>query len=276
MLACLPTHFDPLPFEPLHSGDFSVTIAQTQEEVIEAQRLRYRVFCEEMDADIPASAKAEKRDYDPFDEICDHLLVRYHESEDAEPRIIGTYRMLRESKKPEGGRFYSEDEYDISKLKKTGSNLLEVGRSCTHPDFRNKAAMQLLWRGIGEYVMHYKVDYLFGCASFEGVNPDDHAQALSYLYHNHLADSAICPRTLEEHHVPMNRMDKDAIDEKRTFFKLPILVKGYLRLGGVVGDGAFIDHAFNTTDILIIVQTSNVSDKHLSRYAPDSVDGGTS
>ncbi len=274
MQTCLPTHFDPLPFEPIHGGEFSVTIAQSQEEVIEAQKLRYHVFVEEMKADIPAEAKAEKRDYDAFDEICDHLLVRYHETPESKPRIIGTYRMLRDSKRPSGQGFYSEDEYDIAKLKAAGGNLLEVGRSCTHPEFRNKSAMQLLWRGIGEYVMHYDVDYLFGCASFEGTDPQAHAQALSYLYHNHRAEDAICPRTLEQYHEDMNLMPKDEIDEKRAFFKLPILVKGYLRLGGVVGDGAFIDHAFNTTDIFIIVQTSNVSDKHLKRYSPDSVAGG--
>ncbi len=240
---------------------------------MEAQALRYHVFVHEMKADVPQAAHDAKRDFDAYDTLCDHLLVRHHE-EGKPPRIIGTYRMLRDTELPDGTGFYSEDEYDITRLKASGKKLLEVGRSCTHPDFRNKVAMQLLWRGIGEYVMHHKIDYLFGCASFAGTDPQDHAQGLSYLYHHHLADEAICPRTIDAHFVDMNLMPAEDINEKRAFFKLPILVKGYLRLGGKVGNGAFIDHAFDTTDILMIVHTASVSDKHASKYAPDSVRGG--
>ena len=268
----LPDYFTPLPFEPIHSGNFSVTLAQNAEEVRQAQALRYHVFVEEMKAQLPDEAVKEQRDFDAFDALCDHLLVRYHEGDAT--KIIGTYRLLRKGIVPAEGGFYSEDEYDISALLQASDNIVEVGRSCTHPEYRNKAAMQLLWRGIGEYVMHYNIDYLFGCASFEGTNPDDHAQSLSYLYHHHLADKSLRPHALSHHYVAMNRMESNEIDSKKAFFALPILVKGYLRLGGVVGDGAFIDHDFNTTDILMIVKTSDVSDKHRSRYAPDSVQGG--
>lgn len=269
----VPNYFSPLPFAPITSGDFSVTLAQCPEEVMEAQALRYDVFVHEMKADVSQEAHEAKRDFDTYDALCDHLLVRYHQQGHA-PRIIGTYRMLRDTELPEGTGFYSEDEYDISKLKASGRNLLEVGRSCTHPDFRNKVAMQLLWRGIGEYVMYYNIDYLFGCASFPSADPQDHNHGLSYLYHHHLADETICPRTVEKHFVDMNLIPANQIDEKRTFFTLPILVKGYLRLGGKVGNGAFIDHDFNTTDILMIVDTATVSNKHTSKYAPDSVRGG--
>jgi L-ornithine Nalpha-acyltransferase len=270
----IPTHFAPLPFEPITSGDFSVTLAQSAEEVAEAQSLRYHVFVEELKADVPDAAHQAKRDFDRYDAWCDHLLVRHH-PKDALPRIIGTYRMLRSSELPAGVGFYSEAEYDISALKSSGKTLLEVGRSCTHPEFRSKIAMQLLWRGIGEYAMHYGVDYLFGCASFSGTNPADHSESLSYLYHHHRASPSICPHALPEHFVDMALLPAADIDEKRTFFNLPILVKGYLRLGGKVGNGAFIDHTFDTTDILMIVDTATVSDKHTSKYAPDSVRGGS-
>lgn len=270
----LPETFAPLPFAPIHQGEFSVTIAQTQAEVIEAQALRYQVFCGEMGATLSPEAMEAQRDGDAYDTVCDHLLVRYHPSGTQLPKIIGTYRMLRSDVMPQIGQYYSENEYDISALKHTGKPLLEMGRSCTHPQFRNKVAMQLLWRGIGEYIMHHEIAYLFGCASFEGVDADAHAQALSYLYQHHLADATIRPRTLDQHYVNMQRADTQELDAKKIFFKLPILVKGYLRLGAVVGDGAFIDHGFNTTDILIIVETHKVSEKHLTRYAPDSVTGG--
>jgi L-ornithine Nalpha-acyltransferase len=274
MPSFVPTHFAPAPFSPIHLGQFSVSIAENAEEVMEAQRLRYHVFVTDMGATITGDAAAEERDADDFDAVCDHLLVRFHETPDSKPRIVGTYRLLRASEMPRMGRFYSASEYDVHCFETYAGNVLELGRSCTHPEFRHKVAMQLLWRGIGEYVMHHQIDVMFGCASFAGIDPDAHAAALSYLHHFHRAPEAICPRTLEPYYVPMDRMAKDAMDVKRTFASLPVLVKGYLRLGGLVGDGAFLDHAFNTTDILMIVRTDAIDERYVSKYAPDSVVGG--
>jgi putative hemolysin len=274
MTSFLPAHFAPPPFTPIHLGQFSVSIAQSVEEVMEAQRLRFDVFANDMGAKMTGEAAAESRDADDFDAVCDHLLVRFHETQDAHPRIVGTYRLLRATEMPRIGRFYSASEYDVRCFEAYAGNVLELGRSCTHPEFRHKVAMQLLWRGIGEYVMHYQIDVMFGCASFTGVDPDAHAAALSYLHHFHRAPEALCPRTHAPYYVPMDRMPKDAIDVKRTFAGLPVLVKGYLRLGGLVGDGAFLDHAFNTTDILTIVRTDAIDERYVSKYAPDSVVGG--
>ncbi len=276
VLDYLPVSFAPAPFSPIHLGGFSVCVAQTPEEVIDAQRLRYHVFAEVMGAELAGGATNEKRDADAYDAVCDHLLVRYHETPDAAPRIVGTYRLLRGSEMPRIGRYYSESEYDVSCFKAYPGNILELGRSCTHPEFRHKVAMQLLWRGIGEYVMHYRIALMFGCASFAGVDPEAHAAALSYLYHFHRAPEGLCPRTLAEFYVPMERLAKEAIDQRRVFASLPVLVKGYLRLGGLVGDGAFLDHAFNTTDILMMVRTESIDEKYVSKYAPDSVVGGES
>jgi L-ornithine Nalpha-acyltransferase len=274
MTSFLPAQFAPVPFTPIHLGQFSVCIAQSAEEVMEAQRLRYHVFATDMGAKITGEAAAEGRDADDFDAVCDHLLVRFHETLDAKARIVGTYRLLRASEMPRIGRFYSASEYDVRCFEAYAGNVLELGRSCTHPEFRHKVAMQLLWRGIGEYVMHHQIDLMFGCASFTGFDPDAHAALLSYLHHFHRAPAAICPRTLEPYYVCMDRMPKDAIDVKRAFASLPVLVKGYLRLGGLVGDGAFLDHAFNTTDILMIVRTDAIDERYVSKYAPDSVVGG--
>ncbi len=272
MTEFIPKAFVPTPFKPLSQGQYSVKIAETAEEVIAAQRLRYDVFYKGMGATPSADAKRLERDVDRYDAVCDHLLVCEHAEGEA-PRIVGTYRLLRDESMQAIGHFYSESEYDIGKLKASGKRLMELGRSCTHPDVRSKVAMQLLWRGIGEYVMHYGIEVMFGCASFPGIEPDDHSQALSYLHHFHRAPEALCPRTLEQYYVPMDRMQKDDINEKKAFFSLPVLVKGYLRLGGVVGDGAFLDHDFNTTDILVVVRTDEVAGKYVSKYAPDSVQG---
>jgi putative hemolysin len=266
--------FSPAPFTPLRQGEYSIAIAQTPEEVRAALALRYEVFYEGLGAGAGEDAPSGGYDSDPYDAVCDHLLVRYHAPEAAEPRIVGTYRLLRDEARAPVGQFYSEDEYDLSVLKRYDGRLMELGRSCIHPEFRSKAAMQLLWRGIGEYVMHHGIDLMFGCASFHGSNPDDHAQSLSYLYHHHLAPESLRPRTLDAYYADMNRMPAEAIDQRRAFFKLPVLIKGYLRLGGVVGDGAFLDHDFNTTDVMIVVETRNVDSKYVSRYAPDSVEGG--
>ncbi len=266
----LPEVFSPAPFPTVTQGQFSVKIADTQQEVIQAQQLRYHVFGEVMGATLPDVAVQLQRDVDAFDAVCDHLLVRYHETPEAEPVIIGTYRLLRQEKLPAGQAFYSESEYDISRLKSSGKRMMELGRSCTHPDVRNKAAMQLLWRGIGEYIMHHGIEVMFGCASFAGADAKEHAVALSYLHHYHRTPESLCPKTLEAYYTSMNHMPAEDIDQKKAFFKLPVLIKGYLRIGGTIGDGSFADSAFNTTDILVVVETQNVARKYMSRYAPDA------
>ncbi|TAE82829.1 MAG: GNAT family N-acetyltransferase [Alphaproteobacteria bacterium] len=270
----LPTFFDPIPFAAVHQGDYSVVVAQTAEEVIEAQRLRYEVFCLGLGLGMSEEKQRLQRDGDPFDAVCDHLLVRHHGAEDASPRIVGTYRLLRDVHMPNIGRYYSESEFNIDCLKAYDGHILELGRSCTHPEVRSKVAMQLLWRGIGEYIMHHNIDVMFGCASFAGDDPSQHAEALSYLYHEHRAPEHLRPRALPEHYAPMDNIPAEQIDKKKAFFALPPLIKGYLRIGGCVGEGAFLDHDFSTTDILIVVRTQGVGEKYMQKYAPDSIAGG--
>ncbi len=250
-------------------GDLSVKIADTKEEIFEAQQLRYQVFCKEMGAIPSARQEEEKRDFDDYDPYCDHLLVRYHPQGSA-PRIVGTYRLLREENMKKLGRFYSESEFDIARIKQFDGHVMELGRSCVDKDFRNKAAMQLLWRGIGEYVTHYAIDLMFGCASFSG-KPEMHKEALSFLYHFHLAPEDICPSALEEQYVEMNLMPAEAINQKRVFVGLPVLIKGYLRLAGVVGSSAVYDPVFDTTDVCIAVRTAGVDARYVSKYAPEKM-----
>ncbi len=265
----VPEHFETEPFSPITLGNLTVRIASCPEDVLHAQKLRYAVFCDEMGAAATPEVQAQQRDFDEFDTICDHMLVEWTETQGASPIIVGTYRLLRGEVMPRIGRFYTESEFDISRLKTQNLKLLELGRSCVRSDFRNKAVMQLLWRGIGEYVTHYGIELMFGCASFAGADVDLHKECLAYLHHFHRAPDDIAPVSLPHLYVDMNLMEKDAINQKKAFAQLPVLIKGYLRLGGFIGHGAMIDHAFNTTDVSIVVHTSNVGDKYVSRYAPD-------
>ncbi|HQU03048.1 MAG TPA: hemolysin-like protein, partial [Acetobacteraceae bacterium] len=142
----------------------------------------------------------------------------------------------------------------------------ELGRSCVDPGHRSRAVMQLLWRGIAAYVFHYDIELMFGCASLSGTNPDALSAELSYLWAHHLAPPAIRPRAVADRYVEMNRMDATLLDPRRILAGLPPLIKGYLRLGGFVGDGAVIDWQFNTTDIAVIVKTDMVTDKYYRHY----------
>jgi len=204
-------------------------------------------------------------DADAFDAVCDHLLVMGHQLDGA-PKVVGTYRLLRRDAMQPIGHFYTESEYDISRIRDYSGGILEVGRSCVDPAFRNRAVMQLLWRGIGAYVARFNIDMMFGCASFFGTDPKQHAAALSYLYHYHLAPEELQLVALKDRYVEMNLLPKSAVDAKEAFASLPALIKGYLRLNGYVGLGAVIDPEYNTTDVSIIVKTDLVTDRYFQRY----------
>lgn len=249
----------------LRAGSLEVLVASTPDLVEASQRLRYRVFFEEMGAKPTTEIIAAKRDMDAYDAVCDHLLVVEYRP-DGGTNVVGTYRLLRRAAMAQIGQFYSESEFDIAPIKAIKGNILEVGRSCVHPDYRNRAVMQLLWRGIGAYVAKFEIALMFGCASFHGTDPQAHALALSYLHHYHLAPEELRSTALPERYVNMNLMPKEAVDVKAAFSQLPALIKGYLRLNGYIGLGAVIDPDYNTTDVGIIVKTNLVTDKYAQRY----------
>lgn len=252
------------PWDAIRVGDLEVRLAASAAEIDAAQALRYRVFYEEMQAEPTPAVAARRRDFDPFDDVCDHLLVLDH-ARPGDP-VVGTYRLLRRSVADRLARaFYTASEYDITKILAQPGELLELGRSCVDASYRNRATMQLLWRGIAAYVLGNEITLMFGCASFPGTDPDAHALPLSYLYHFHLAPEALRPRTLPDRYVAMDRMPKEQIAPRAALLSLPPLIKGYLRLGGFVGDGAFIDREFNTTDVCIIVKTDLVTAKYRER-----------
>jgi putative hemolysin len=248
------------------AGDFEVRLAGSRAEIEAAQALRYRVFYEEMQAKPTPEVAATKRDFDPFDEVCDHLLVLDRRRGDGPESIVGTYRLIRRSAAAQMGRFYSSAEYDIQKMIDYPGEVLELGRSCIARDARNTATMQMLWRGIALYSYHYDIQVMFGCASFPGTDPAQHAQAMSYLYHHHLAPPDIRVRALAHRYVKMDTLERDSYDARKAMARVPPLIKGYLRLGGFVGDGAVIDQQFNTTDVFIVVKTELVTEKYIRHY----------
>ncbi|PPR10759.1 MAG: hypothetical protein CFH41_01334 [Alphaproteobacteria bacterium MarineAlpha11_Bin1] len=253
-------------FDPIKVGNLVARLAFDDAEIEAAQALRYRVFYEEMSAHPSAAVEAAKRDFDRFDAICDHLLVIDTQRTDLPGGVVGTYRLLRSSVANKNDGFYTSSEYEISRIVGTDSETLELGRSCVEEEYRNRPTMQLLWQSIAQYIFRYDVSIMFGCASMPGTDPVALALPLSYLYHYHLAPPALRPRALEDRYVDMRLLPEDEIDQRRALAKLPPLIKGYLRLGGFVGDGAVVDRDFNTTDVSIVVKTDLVTDKYFKHY----------
>jgi putative hemolysin len=258
------------------SGALEVRLAETDSEVEAAQRLRYRVFYEEMAAVPNPAMRESRRDFDKFDSFCDHMLVVDREAfdEDGQPAVVGTYRLMREVDAARAGGFYTSGEYNISPMLariEEGSRLLELGRSCVLKQYRAKpSTMQLLWRGIGVYLRRFSIDVMFGCASLAGTDPKALALPLSYLHHMHGMSGDMRVRALPELYVDMDLMPMEAIDKKEALRALPPLIKGYMRAGANVGDGAVIDLQFGTTDVFIYFPVSKMSERHKNRFVAGS------
>lgn len=253
-------------------GTLEVRLAQTAAEVRQAQKLRYQVFYQEGSA-VPNPARLlARRDIDGYDAICDHLLVVDHAGRDrnapSRPAVVGTYRLLRQPLAEDFGGFYTAGEFDISTLIARHDNLqfLELGRSCVLAPYRNKRTVELLWHGIHAYFLHHGCDVMFGCASLDGTDPERMVLALSFLHHYARAPEPWRAQALPERYVEMNRISKEAIDPKAALRALPPLIKGYLRLGAYIGDGAVIDREFGTTDVLIVLPVSAIKQRYFEHF----------
>ena len=256
----------PQPFPELRAGNLGVRIAATAEEIDAVQALRYRVFYGEMGAKPDHETAQSQRDSDAYDAVADHLLMVDRDIGPGAKGVIGTYRLIQREAAAKIGRFYSAGEYDIASIEALPGRILELGRSCVDPRYRGRAAMQLLWGGIAAYVFHYNIDLMFGCASLPGTDTDALAAELTYLYYHHLAPARLRPRALPHRYIEMRQLDRDQIDARRVLASLPPLIKGYLRLGGFVGDGAAIDAQFNTTDVAVVVKTDLITASYYRHY----------
>lgn len=244
--------------------EFEVRLATDDAEKIAAQRLRYRVFVEEMGADGPLVDHVERLERDRFDPHADQLIL-LDKSRSAQDQIIGVYRVMDSDAARAAGQFYSESEYDLNALRTSGRTLLELGRSCVHPDYRGGLAMVHLWQGLAKIVRDRNADVLFGVASLKGTDPMALAQPLSVLARDHLAPADL--RVVSKHYQDMALSNE--IDRLVAMKQMPSLIKAYLRLGGFVGDGAFVDHAFNTIDVCLILDIARMNPKQRAIYGGD-------
>ena len=207
-----------------------------------------------------------EKDFDELDPFCDHLLVIDHNKSTARKSIVGTYRLIRRPMTQIHGKFYTEGEFDIKNILKIKGEILELGRSCVDKNYRDKPIIKLLWKAISAYMEHYKIKVLFGCASFPGINYKKYKEQLSFLYHYHLAPESIRPKALLPNKVQINYCEKKTLNNYEIFKSLPPLLKGYLRLGAYVSDGAFIDKQFNTIDICIVLKSDSLKQKYLNLH----------
>lgn len=250
----------------LSTDPIIVRLAETPAEIEEAQALRYKVFYEEYAARPTEEMARLKRDFDDYDPHADHLIVVDQTRGPNNRKIVGTYRLLDRRVAEKYGQFYTSSEYNIDAILNSGAKVLELGRSCVLPDFRTRPVLQMLWQGIANYVLENKVEMLFGCASFHGTNPAELARPLSYLYHYHLATPDLCPVALPDRYVSMNMIPKEDLNPKAILSELPPLIKGYLRIGSQIGDGAVIDEQFGTTDVCIMLHTQIVANHYKKHY----------
>ena len=261
-------------------GDLEVRLARTKSDLKRAQRLRYHVFYEEMSAIPDAPAMMSRRDEDPFDAVCDHLLVVDHGQTlkgrrpwRRRPRVVGTYRILRQDVAELYDGFYTQGEYNITPLIDAlgdDCRFLELGRSCVLKPYRSRRTLELLWQGVWSYAREYGVDAMIGCASFEGTDPARHAEALSYLHHHALAPERWRVRAHDDVYANMNMIPAEQINARSAIKALPPLIKGYLRVGAYVGDGAVVDHQFGTTDVFIILPIEAIDERYFAHFgAPD-------
>lgn len=256
-------------------GPLVLRLAQGEDEIRACQQLRYRVFYDELGARADEVARVAQSDADHFDGICDHLVV-VHTGASSDPaairlddgELIGTYRLLRQEVAEASGGFYTQGEFDIAPLiaAHPGLRFLELGRSCVLKPFRTKPVVELLWQGIWNYVRAHDLHVMLGCASLEGTDPDQHALALSFLAQNAVPPPEWRVRALPERYVDMNRLPPGAVDAKTVLRQLPPLVKGYLRLGCYIGEGAVIDHQFNTVDVLIVLPVSAINERYFAHF----------
>lgn len=251
---------------------FEIRLARSDGDLRAAQRLRYRVFVEELGGRGGPMADHDARlEIDSFDADCGHLLLIDTRCDPSTlDHVVGVYRLLSGATAARLGRFYSESEYDLTLLRATGRKVLELGRSCVHPAYRNSTAMLHLWNALAQHVLSQDIELLFGVASFHGTDVAALAQPLSWLHHHHLAPEGMRVRALDAHFQPMDLLPPESLSRREAMERIPALIKAYLRLGGYVGEGAFVDHDFNTTDVCLIMDTRTMSEKHLGFYTRKS------
>ncbi len=252
-----------------NNANFSIKLAKSKAELHAAQRLRYRVFVTEFGGATDPDADVLGVERDAYDADYDHLILCDNNLPEAD-NIVGAYRLLRSDMAVCGKGYYSATEFCLDKIVTCGRNSLELGRSCVDARYRNGIAMHLLWQGLAEYVSDHEIEILFGVASFHGTDPEIISHGLSFLHHNHLAQDDVCVPAYGANAISMDVLPESETDKVVAMQQIPPLIKSYLRLGGAVGEGAFVDHEFNTIDVCLVMDTLRMSQKYKDFYARSS------
>ncbi|WP_255535938.1 GNAT family N-acetyltransferase [Polynucleobacter sp. MG-27-Goln-C1] len=232
---------------------FQITWASNASEIKEAQRLRYKVFAEEMGANLPKNA--ENLDIDDFDAYCDHLLIRDQES----LKVVGTYRVLPPHKAMEIGRLYSDSEFDLSRLNHLRPKMVELGRSCVHADYRSGAVIMALWSGLAQYMQKHNYEIMLGCASIPMADGGHFAASL----YNSLSNEQMAP--VENHAFPRLPLPLDRLNGGLQV-EPPPLIKGYLKLGAKICSAPAWDPDFNTADVLTMLRLSEINPRYAKHF----------
>ena len=248
------------------SPRFRTSIASSNEDLRSAQRLRYDVFVSELGGKGNLVDHVQKLERDRFDPFVDHLLLH----DDSIGAVVGVYRLMRPEMAVAAGQYYSQDEYELAPLLNSKRKLLELGRSCLRPEYRGGTAMFHLWNALAQYVFNHEIELMFGVASFRGTDTTDLAAPLSLLHHRHLAPEGFRVRARGRTVQPMDLIPEAELDRRKAMLQIPSLIKAYLRLGGVVGEGAFVDHEFNTTDVCLIMDTAKLNARQSRIYSGES------
>lgn len=250
------------------STEFSIKLAETPDEKRAAQRLRYRVFVEELGAKTDPNSAALGIERDVYDDHFNHLILQDKTLPDTD-NVVGVYRLLLGEDEGKGLGFYSADEFQLDKIIGCGRKTVELGRSCVDPRYRGGLAMHLLWNGLADHVSEHRIEVLFGVASFPGTDAGAIAHGLSYLHHKHLAPLDLRVAAHGKNAISMDILSEKETDRLAALKQIPPQIKSYLRLGGTVGDGAYVDHEFNTIDVCLVVDTARMTQKYKTYYQRD-------
>ncbi|MDH6154455.1 putative hemolysin [Polynucleobacter sphagniphilus] len=232
---------------------FLITWASNADEIKEVQRLRYKVFAEEMGAHLPAHP--ENLDVDEFDAYCDHLLIRDQET----LKVVGTYRVLPPHKAQEIGRLYSDAEFDLVRLNHLRPKMVELGRSCVHADYRSGAVIMSLWSGLAQYMQKHDYEIMLGCASIPMADGGHFAASL----YNSLGNDQMAP--IENHAFPRLPLPLDRLNGGLEV-EPPPLIKGYLKLGAKICSAPAWDPDFNTADLLTMLRLSDINPRYAKHF----------
>ncbi len=231
---------------------YHVSLAVDDAEIREAQRLRYKIFAEEMGARL--STILPGHDIDLYDPYCDHLLVR----ELGNGEVVGTYRILSPESARRVGSYYSEQEFDLTRLHFLRPRMAELGRSCVHPEHRSGAVIARLWMGLADYMTRHGYEYIVGCASIAMHDGGHHAARV----HRQVVARHLAP--VEWRVTPRYRLPVETLDDGQPAI-LPPLIKGYTRLGALVCGEPAWDPDFNTADLPMLLPMAQLNRSYARR-----------